>query len=65
MKQKELNPKDFVLPSHIPHNEPGSRGMLQPVNLGWHKIKSLKPVDRPNPKKRFPIKNKKPGGMDV
>ena len=63
MKQKELNPKDFVLPCHIPHNEPGERGMLQPVNLGWHKIKSLKPVDRPTPIPN--IKNKKPGGMDV
>ena len=46
MKQKELNPKDFVLPSYIPHSEPGIRGMTVPKNTGWHNIKTLKPVAR-------------------
>lgn len=42
---KELNPKDFVLPSHKLSEEAFS-GMTVPVNQGWHDIETLKPVKR-------------------
>jgi len=50
MKVKDLEQKkDFVLPTRV--NEAGA---VVPLDTGWHKVRTLKPVDRPNVKRKKP-----------